>query len=132
MSPGSVVRVVERLEAAAAAAGQASSLLYIYLERPRLPLKPHWIFVKRRAGLEGLAEAIGYGLSFAPELLGYEASIIEVEEPDELALLAALSPSSLGSVYAVYSSDLRRALEGAGLPYTDEGGGIYKVLIQFP
>nr|KJR74466.1 MAG: hypothetical protein TU35_00250 [Thermoproteus sp. AZ2] len=113
-------------------AGDARSLLYIYFDEPPAEARQGWVLVKRSRGLQGLIEAVRFGLSFAPELVGYEASIVEAEAAEELALLAGLSPS-LGRLYVLYKGDVEAAAKEAGLSYnveTLEGSSLYKLVIN--
>lgn len=87
------------LEPAVSALGR---VLYVYADIPAFRQRRGWVFVRRAPGLDGLIDALKFGLQFAPELLGFEASIVEVFDVEELELLRGLSPSSLGQVFAVF------------------------------
>ncbi|MEL9990845.1 MAG: hypothetical protein QXP98_10440 [Thermoproteus sp.] len=76
--------------------------MYIYLEEPLLQYKTEWVLVKRDPGLEELVEAVKFGLRFAPDVLGFETTIVEVIGVEEIFLLLGLTPSDLGSIYVLF------------------------------
>ncbi|MFP3200389.1 MAG: hypothetical protein RXR06_11010 [Thermoproteus sp.] len=96
MSRGYGLRIYTDAAGLNRAVSPMEDLLYIYVDVPLLSTKASWILVRRRPGLDGLVDALRFGLRFAPELLGFKATVVEALEVEEIALLKGLSPSDLG------------------------------------
>jgi len=60
------------------------------------------VVLRQGVGLEELISSIKYGLSFAPELMGFRYTVVEGEDLEETTLLEALELSQLGKfIYVV-------------------------------
>jgi hypothetical protein len=65
-------------------------------------IRAHVIAVKRlRLGIEDLIEALKYGLQFAPEIRGFDYTVVEGRGGEEEALLKELELSQLGKIIYV-------------------------------
>jgi len=116
MSRGYGLRIYTDAAGLNRAVSPMEDLLYIYVDVPLLSTKASWILVRRRPGLDGLVDALRFGLRFAPELLGFKATVVEALEVEEVALLKGLSPSDLGDLY-VLLRDAEAAVESLGATY---------------
>ncbi|MGC8973951.1 MAG: hypothetical protein ACP5I3_05155 [Thermoproteus sp.] len=113
MSRGSGLRIYTDAAGLDKAVSPIENLLYIYLEAPSLSVRRSWVLVRRRPGLDGLVDALRFGLRFAPELLGFQATVVEALDAEELSLLVGLSPSDLGDIYVLFAGS-EAALGGLG------------------
>ena len=56
------------------------------------------VVVRQGVGLGELISSIKYGLSFAPELVGFKYTVVEGEDLEEATLLEVLEFSQLGKI----------------------------------
>jgi hypothetical protein len=83
--------------------GLSGAVLYIYGPcAPYRLLNTYFVATRRLSSdLSDLVEAVKYGLSHAPELLGFSYTVVEGDSDDEVEFLRGLEMSQLGKIIYV-------------------------------
>lgn len=134
MSRNYELRIYDNVDYLRCSISNLNRVLYIYFEKPLLQYKAEWVLVKRGPGPEGLIEAVKFGLRFASDILGFEATVVEAVGVAEIFLLLGLSPSDLGDIYILLrGGSIEEVLAEADLHFVkrEEHCGVYYTLVPF-